>query len=690
MAGRRTWQNRGEVLRGRRLLCFALAMAALAALQGGSAEPASGFAIDKSRTFLGGLWRHGDESGGVHEPITRAAILRGMPNAPKNLETLMWAGVENVDVTHHFDSEYHFDSASVASFPERFTKAFKTVDRHFEAALGYANENPEFFKPTYGSYRQLVAAVPGALLAVAGHERCGGCATVRLRLRAAEVGAALVYLAPNRNPDPHAAENPDSVFGPFNPLKSCGLCGAGWGINLGYRLNFNEVEAAILLGVRESEALNASDPVRKRVERLRDALEAYRAFQELGHAFHATQDFFAHTNYVELMAGVAVESPIPAGTQVPVPQSRTGFSLKGLKTLMGAERFTKLESGAANAIWLGEGDYCLGSLYNPKTRIAFNLPTLTLPGVGKVGGEFAVVPGGKNPRPPKGLNYCHYHTTGAPGLNKDEPGKAEPSHANHAVAVQAATDMTAVLWKSFLNTVKRPTEPKPEQAPPNLSGTWKGQDGGLFVLKQAKGSTAVTWEGCSADGGKTWTHTFTGRIIGDSLVGHFKDHPPGQLRNEGDLALDIASASKLVWIAKLTVGGKTYTSFPTLTRTWTRAKHGGCPAPSSSPEPFEIASVSLPSSVVSGGARGDLSVTWRGNPTFPVKMVYGPDSCPPGINCTTPDMTFAAKANPLVFPGAIWCTGVTSTLFFDYSVYLEDAKGKRTGKTNADFTCRPG
>ena len=42
--------------------------------------------------------------------------------------------------------------------------------------------------------------------------------------------------------------------------------------------------------------------LRRKLLILRDSIDAYRAFQDLGHAFHASQDFFAHTNYVELQA----------------------------------------------------------------------------------------------------------------------------------------------------------------------------------------------------------------------------------------------------------------------------------------------------------------------------------------------------------------------------------------------------
>jgi hypothetical protein len=194
-----------------------------------------------------------------------------------------------------------------------------------------------------------------------------------------------------------------------------------------------------------------------------DALRAYRAFQGLGHAFHAAQDFFAHSNYVELMGGVAVEQPIKRGTRIPVPQRRTDFGFEGLRQLMGTKRFAKLESGATNAIWLGEGDFCLGSPYNPDTQVTVTIPSSIASFFG-VSRTYATPRVGKNPRPPQGLSYCHYASVDipgigrTPGLNKDEPGDAEPSHVNHPFARQAALDMTAVLWKSFLTTVRRPED----------------------------------------------------------------------------------------------------------------------------------------------------------------------------------------------------------------------------------------
>jgi len=79
----------------------------------------------------------------------------------------------------------------------------------------------------------------------------------------------------------------------------------------------------------------------------------------------------------------------------------------------------------------------------------------------------------------------------------------------------------------------------------NLTGTWVGQDEGVFVVKQA-GST-VTWYGHAADN-KTWAHDFKGTITGDYLVGHFRDRPRYTNRYEGDIAIHILGNDSFVWI----------------------------------------------------------------------------------------------------------------------------------------------
>jgi hypothetical protein len=109
------------------------------------------------------------------------------------------------------------------------------------------------------------------------------------------------------------------------------------------------------------------------------------------------------------------------------------------------------------------------------------------------------------------------------------------------------------------------------------------------------------------------------------------------------------------------------------------------------PGAFVITGVKAPNPTANG-PRLDLTVSWRGNPTFPVTMVVPPNSCRAGIDCTTPVHTFSKSANPLVFVGAIWCSGDPNVVAgpFDYSVYLEDAKHVRTPKAKVAFTCLKG
>lgn len=77
----------------------------------------------------------------------------------------------------------------------------------------------------------------------------------------------------------------------------------------------------------------------------------------------------------------------------------------------------------------------------------------------------------------------------------------------------------------------------------SLSGTWRCDDGGTYIIRQD--GAKVTWQGASADGGKTWTHKFEGKIEGDRIVGYFRDIPPGTMRGEGALTVRIVNMKRL-------------------------------------------------------------------------------------------------------------------------------------------------
>ena len=85
--------------------------------------------------------------------------------------------------------------------------------------------------------------------------------------------------------------------------------------------------------------------------------------------------------------------------------------------------------------------------------------------------------------------------------------------------------------------------PAPVTAATNLTGIWSANDGGTYTIKQS--GTQITWEGISADGGNRWSHTFNGEIHDSIITGKFFDHPPGAIRNSGDLKIRIVDANRL-------------------------------------------------------------------------------------------------------------------------------------------------
>ncbi|UCG15422.1 MAG: choice-of-anchor C family protein [Phycisphaerales bacterium] len=119
-----------------------------------------------------------------------------------------------------------------------------------------------------------------------------------------------------------------------------------------------------------------------------------------------------------------------------------------------------------------------------------------------------------------------------------------------------------------------------------------------------------------------------------------------------------------------------------------RCEDGECVPEEDEGGSFEITSVSWPSSVESGGDRGDLTVYWSGDPVFPVEIVYRlAGVCPSGFTCETPTMTFSDETSPLVFPDAVYCYGATTDVFFDYEVVMIDDRGVESDPYPASFTC---
>ena len=445
-----------------------LAMVVLLGLTG--ASPVRAFLIDFSPTFVPfeNIPHVGQP---IHEEITRDAITNVTPAASLGLIANMQRGVENPDIIHQFDSESHFDNCSVA-LNVGFSNGFATMNQRFAAARPNALGNPEFLAPHYTNFLDISIGVVAALNALATDPQCllqPACPTARAAADALAISSLIPALAANPNPDPHRATNPRSLFYYPPSLAGFGLNGYLGSIQEGYLDVIGVVEDAVTSALgnhfdpscscdRNLAAVMGSANVHViQLQRLQNALRAYHAYQDLGHAMHAAQDFFAHSDYVEVMGGVSVGQAIPSGTIIPGPADFSQFNLLGLQTLMGAARFNLLESGDVLTIWLGDGDYSLGdagiqNIFNPDTAIeigtidllGFHIPAVPIPSVGR------------NPNPFPGFHHGHYLSSTALGLNKDHPLTSpvdEPAHRNFLPARQAAVQVSALMWRAFLQSV---------------------------------------------------------------------------------------------------------------------------------------------------------------------------------------------------------------------------------------------
>ena len=99
---------------------------------------------------------------------------------------------------------------------------------------------------------------------------------------------------------------------------------------------------------------------------------------------------------------------------------------------------------------------------------------------------------------------------------------------------------------------------QPQGVAINLTGKWSSNDGGTYTIRQS--GTKISWEGVSGDGGSSWTHTFNGVIQNNIIGGKFFDHPPGSIRQSGELKIRIVDANRLEKLeASVRFGGSVWT-----------------------------------------------------------------------------------------------------------------------------------
>ncbi|MFZ1700340.1 MAG: hypothetical protein WBO10_08225 [Pyrinomonadaceae bacterium] len=105
--------------------------------------------------------------------------------------------------------------------------------------------------------------------------------------------------------------------------------------------------------------------------------------------------------------------------------------------------------------------------------------------------------------------------------------------------------------------------------------------------------------------------------------------------------------------------------------------------------PLQITRLRYPQNIRWNGPRGNMTVYWKGDPQFPLRVIFAPRTCPAGVNGITETRTFNAPTNPFMATQAVWCAGPGGfTYKWDYEVYLQDATGAISNRVRAPGVCR--
>jgi hypothetical protein len=82
----------------------------------------------------------------------------------------------------------------------------------------------------------------------------------------------------------------------------------------------------------------------------------------------------------------------------------------------------------------------------------------------------------------------------------------------------------------------------------NITGTWKGNDGAAYYVRQV--GSNIFWLGLSGnDDGRSFSNVFKGTIQGNTIVGFWADVPRGKAVGYGTLTLQISSNSQFYKLA---------------------------------------------------------------------------------------------------------------------------------------------
>lgn len=407
----------------------------------------------------------------IHENITNATITVVMIQANPMFVSNVQSGVYNPDISHHFRSEFHFDDSTAGDGNGGFTNGFVTTHdmlnrARLEAVVwdanGVGSVNPLFLNPQHTSFRDLAEDIVGTYSSLSVNGGClnePACPTTEFVAGAAYLQAEVLPILLDTDPDPDEVTaftitefniNVPNFADDLAEVKSNldGMlgkhCRPAWSFS---NMCFDTLE---LMAPDDNDFQLLAGHLRI----LQYEYQAYYAWQHLGHALHTTQDFFAHSNYVELAGGRTGPQCDPNSAQA-ATICDAGLDI----TKSGPWTAIPLPSDEAGFI---------SSLSDFRNVFSTQSMLVTLNGLPKIFGnddnfrhlQTGYYPCGGDPdgvgTAPQGFPYCHTSTQswhpGSAGLNKDKPYENgdELNHLNWGWAAKSAERMSVVLFGAFM------------------------------------------------------------------------------------------------------------------------------------------------------------------------------------------------------------------------------------------------
>lgn len=87
------------------------------------------------------------------------------------------------------------------------------------------------------------------------------------------------------------------------------------------------------------------------------------------------------------------------------------------------------------------------------------------------------------------------------------------------------------------------TTPNPRPSAINLNGTWRGNNGDIYAVRQT--GNIVSWSGR----GGNFSNIFIGKRRGNTISGYWQDSAASQTQNAGHLTFKVMNGSKLVKVS---------------------------------------------------------------------------------------------------------------------------------------------